>query len=302
MKHFYAVLAFLFANLLTAQYYSFEQSENFNLGPVNEQNGWTVTKLDDGNPSLKQVVTEEKAKTGIRSLKIDYDPNAFFQPLLIMGAFKAIDQPLDKSNFTISFSANIGVSPGNASSDFGYQAGSRADGRLVNEIYFFYDGRIIILENAGEESNNKVIGNWSPHTWYDFKIVGDGDRVKYYLNGDLVHTGRILFNIDEIRFTHNNYSGFAYIDDVNITHSSMAVHDVAYSNETFLTPNPVSDFATIKIQSKVDMLSFFDLSGKKVIEVKPTSNTVDLSNLKAGIYYAVLKSGDTIVKQKIIKK
>ncbi len=302
-NYFLFLLAFFAsATLFNAQQttISFEAEEGYELGDINQQQGWTTTTIGQGVFTDLQIISDERAKTGARSLRIINDPNIMAQPFPVMGAFYLLDNPLDKSNFTLSYSISIDSFPGGNSSIFALECGSNIDEKLVLEIYFSYDGIIKILENNDLDFTETVVGNWERNTWYDVQIVGNEDVVEYYLNGDLVHTGALLYNIDEIRFAHDNYAGAAFIDDVNISYETLAVKDITL-NSWSIYPNPVKDVINVQGLDNVKSLVIFDAVGKKVGQYNNVSNQINVSNLNKGVYVLQINTDKGKISKKFIK-
>lgn len=305
MKKNYFLLFVVFlvsASLVNAQntYISFEADEGYVLGDINLQQGWTTTGIGNGEFTDLQIVTDERAKTGEQSLRIINDPNIMGQPFPVMGAFRVLDTPLDKSNFSVDYSINIDSFPGNNSSTFALECGSIADERLVLELYFNYDGRILTLENNGVDFTVTEIGNWVRNTWYDVSISGDENGVRYYINDELVHTGALIYNIDELRFVHDNYSGAAYFDDINIVYDALGVQDATLNSWT-LYPNPVKDVLHLEGLDNVKGFAIFDVTGKKLIQNTNSIQQIDVSHLNKGVYLLQVNTDKGQVSKKFIK-
>ncbi|NLJ43462.1 MAG: T9SS type A sorting domain-containing protein [Bacteroidales bacterium] len=73
-------------------------------------------------------------------------------------------------------------------------------------------------------------------------------------------------------------------------------------------PNPAKSQITVEIQgmeeNKGDMISLFDQSGRLVLTLSNLtySNNLDLSNLKTGMYFMVIKLKNNTTKWSIIKE
>ncbi|MGK0286684.1 MAG: hypothetical protein ACI9GM_001735 [Salibacteraceae bacterium] len=69
-------------------------------------------------------------------------------------------------------------------------------------------------------------------------------------------------------------------------------------------PNPVEDILTIKTSADLinKIATVFDMNGKKVLNQKLTTNTLEVSSLGSGIYFLRLESEGRIIKRKFIKK
>lgn len=305
MNKFYSILSLVFvfstASLHAQDYISFEAEEGYVLGDINGQQGWTTTGLGGGLHTELQVITDQLSKVGERSLKISYEPLADSQPLPIIGAFRNIDTPLDRTNFSITFSANIENAPGGNSSIFALECGSRADERLVLEIYFSYDGRILVLENADIEFIVTHIGDWQEDTWYDISISGTPDGIEYFLNGELKYTGALLYDIDELRFAHDNFSGSAYFDDISVEHTMLQITD-AHVDNFKIYPNPVQEILNLQGVETVESYIIFDITGKQLAQANTSINQIDVSNLSNGVYWLQLNTLNGPVSKKFIKE
>lgn len=304
MKKFYSLLLFfvLGATSMNAQeHISFEDSEGYTLGNIDGQQGWTTTSLGGGQNSELQVVTDQVSKVGDRSLKITHDPAAMSQPFPVMGAYRLLDTPLDKNNFSITYSANIENAPGANSSIFALECGSRAEEKLVLEIYFSYDGKILILENIDTEFRVTEIGTWQEDIWYDITVSGNAEGVEYSLNGELKYTGALLYNIDELRFAHDNYSGSAFFDEITIQHSTLNITDVAVAMFK-IYPNPTKDILNLEGADNILDYAIYDLTGKQLKATQTPNNNVDVSHLSQGVYLIQLNTENGTVSKKFIKE
>ena len=304
MKKIYFLLAACLLNttLSTAQeFYSFEAEEGYLLGDINNQQGWITTSLGGSDYTAMQVVTEAQAKVGSRSLKIAYDPLATFQPIPIMGAFKSLLTPLDKANFSMSYSIQMTNAPGTNSSIFALSCGSVAEQKLVMEVYFSYDGKILVLENADTEFTVTQIGTWQEGVWYDVAISGGATSVTYSLNGVEKHEGTLLYNMDELRFAHDNYSGSAYIDNVNIAHTALGTASYDLAKEWNISPNPVESILNLADLQNVENLTITDLTGKKLFESNNSLEQIQVDFLSKGIYILTVKTTEAVISRKFIK-
>ncbi|WP_458628352.1 FG-GAP-like repeat-containing protein [Winogradskyella sp. PC D3.3] len=95
---------------------------------------------------------------------------------------------------------------------------------------------------------------------------------------------------------------------INTTHtivegSALSVIDETLSDVS-IYPNPVKDALTIKTSADVTgkIATVFDINGKRVLNLKLKSITVDVSNLTSGVYFLRLESEGKVIKRKFIKK
>ncbi|MFP3600045.1 hypothetical protein SB679_25300, partial [Chryseobacterium sp. SIMBA_029] len=79
--------------------------------------------------------------------------------------------------------------------------------------------------------------------------------IRYYLNDILIYTGTVAstFNIDQLRFVHNNGLGIGYIDNIKINSETvMSLKEtVVNKKKVILYPNPVVDFIHINSSNKI---------------------------------------------------
>ncbi|NNC49557.1 MAG: T9SS type A sorting domain-containing protein [Flaviramulus sp.] len=96
-----------------------------------------------------------------------------------------------------------------------------------------------------------------------------------------------------------------YVDNVTaVSGATLGVED--YQLIDFSTyPNPTRDSWTVKTKNKVmSSIQVFDVLGKNVLSMKPNldSATIDGSNLKAGIYFAQVRTAEGSSSIKLIKQ
>lgn len=119
--------------------------------------------------------------------------------------------------------------------------------------------------------------------------------------------GDIIPNFASIYFDYNP----AIITNTYNTEFVAALSTSEFENNNFVFyPNPVNDYITISAKNNANFITnalVFDILGKLVVNVKLSgtnvSETVDLSNLKAGIYFveATTSSNLKVVKKVIVK-
>jgi len=86
------------------------------------------------------------------------------------------------------------------------------------------------------------------------------------------------------------------------SNSTLTVADVFFSNQTFIFPNPVKDILTINIKTNQAKVTVFDYLGKSLLQktINKSKNTIDLSNLKTGIYFIRIQSDAKVGTKKLI--
>ncbi len=222
MKKIYTLLFIASTTITQAQQaYSFETSEGFVLGNLNQQNNWEVSKDGDGKIINNQIVTNELASDGTNSFKNGNQADYKEQWFPIMGASKAFDTPIDYKKFTITFDAYVTKRNG---ADFEFTLYT-----VNTETDEFYPVAGFGMENRGYLYITKDINygfdyaddakDWPINKWNNFKIEVSENEIKYYLNSKLVYTGNNFTkaNINGFTMLHNNYGGDAYYDNFKIT-------------------------------------------------------------------------------------
>jgi len=325
MKKVLLSVAFLSATFIgtrAQQTISFEASEGFTIGDIN-QNGWTSTPIVDANGNITgyiedQVITSEMASDGVQSLKIDKAAAYSGQQQPIVGAFYTLQNPYtDTAEYVVGFDIYVNSEQNNTSSDFVF-AGFSNDG-----IPFYFrtnwEGSFLV---ADEATNNQgqtdlfIVSTdveWSPQVWYKVKVVisQSNGTVSYYLDNNLIYTstGLALNNnpLEEIRFIHDNWSGFAYLDNIYI--GDEAGYDPASVDSNTMAsfsvyPNPAIDF--IRISNGVDSIenvTITDLNGRIVKQtILDANEQINISDLAQGVYILNATSNGKTITEKIVKK
>jgi hypothetical protein len=110
---------------------------------------------------------------------------------------------------------------------------------------------------------------------------------------------------------HPNRNGINYyrIKQVDIdghsTHSVTRTVDMREAVFARVSPNPVSDVATVKVNDRNLILRLFDLHGRQLLSLFSSdgNSSIDLSGLTAGSYLLVIeKQGKLLETLKIVKK
>lgn len=85
--------------------------------------------------------------------------------------------------------------------------------------------------------------------------------------------------------------------------SSVGVEEQTINNKISIYPNPTSNVLTIKnIDSKIESISIFDLTGKIIETVVYNTNTIDVRNLVNGIYFIQINTANGLYNTKFIKE
>ena len=309
MKKIYTLLFIASTTITQAQQaYSFETSEGFVLGNLNQQNNWEVSQAGDGKIVNNQIVTNELASDGTNSFKNGNQADYKEQWFPIMGATKVFDTPTDYKNFTITFDAYVTKRNG---ADFEFTLYT-----VNTETDEFYPVAGFGMENRGYLYITKDINygfdyaddakDWPINKWNNFKIEVSENEIKYYLNSKLVYTGNNFTkaNINGFTMLHNNYGGDAYYDNFKITTENLAINTVN-QKELKIYPNPIKDYLAVdtSFQNQIASIEIINTLGQVILKENNVTNRIDTDKLQAGVYIAkiILKDGK-VINRKIIKK
>lgn len=304
MKKLY-FMALGFASLLFSaqQTISFENSENYTLGSVHNQNGWEVTLNSEEQPINNQEVSNEFATEGTNALKISVDENEDFGWFPIFGAAKQLSSSYDFNNLTVEFDVYISELEG-STFEFGTW-GIAGDEFMPISVYSFnYTGNTEIVTSEDYDYDAADF-TWEPNTWYQLKTEITADAIKYYINNNLVYTGENFSktNLEGLNFVHDNFAGSAYIDNIKINNENLSVNAVK-SQKLTIYPNPVKEVLNVKIPEgeKIRSLEIYNVLGQKVAQFTD-QREISLHTLKSGIYVLkVLTDKGSLYNTKIIKE
>ena len=84
------------------------------------------------------------------------------------------------------------------------------------------------------------------------------------------------------------------------------IEDKEYENNVTLYPNPVENELFIATETQIDEIAIYDIYGRQALSQQVNKSTsqqvVNVGNLKAGVYFIKIKSGDSEMTQRFIKK
>ena len=91
---------------------------------------------------------------------------------------------------------------------------------------------------------------------------------------------------------------------VNIVEGTFLSIEDETLKDVIIYPNPVEDILNIKTSASLinKIATVFDINGKRVLNMKLKSTTIDVSVLISGIYFLRLESEGKTMKRKFIKK
>jgi len=318
MKKILLSAAFLAATItgVTAQQISFEASEGYVTGDINGQNGWTATPYGTGQFVENQVISNELSSVGSQSLKIVTETAFAGQNSPVIGAFRNLGTPISDAQYTFSFDINISELEGADFAIYALSEGLDDDGvttfSFVNRVLFNYQANLNILDVNTAGTGLEVVSapgfTWTPTTWYNLRIEGDNDAetIECYINDVLVYTGSTYRDtaITDVRFVHDNWGGFAYIDNFKINDETASVKDVTSSTFS-IYPNPAKDVINVANSADtIENVTITDMNGRVVKQVALGVNEgqINISDLSQGVYILNATSNGKSVTEKIVKQ
>lgn len=305
MKQKYLLILSVISSFAFAQQtISFESSESFLPGNIQGQNGWEVTLNNDELAINNQEITTEKASDGTQSLKIAVDPAEDFGWFPIFGAAKMLDKAYNYKTTTVEFDVFISELDG-STFEFGTFGVVETDEFMPISIYSFnYTGNLEVVNSQDYDYENADF-TWEANRWYKLKSVTSENKIDFYIDGVLVHSMENFAktNITGFNFVHDNFAGFAYVDNLKINDEVLAVDNTSKGNIK-LYPNPVRDILKLDLPNgeKVSNVEVYNTIGQKVSEFHNVEE-INLSKLKSGNYIINLKNNQgKTYSSKIIKQ
>ena len=300
--------AFAFSVAASAQVISFETSEGYTAGSINAQNNWSVTQFEDETFVENQVITTDAFSDGAQSLKLTNEPSVSGQQNPVIGGFYTYATPITTENST--FSADIYVSErNNLSMSVLFGLVNLAENKYVTYINFAYDGLVNVLvkgPNPGLLMVADTAFPWTPMTWYNVKIQTIGETVKFFIDGVEVYEGQLATNfaVSQVRFIHDNYNGFAYIDNFRTNAEVLSTNDFSTNQNFKHFYNQQNQMLALNSSdNNLSNVEVYNTLGQNVLTQKLSAQTenISLSNLAAGAYIVKVSMGATQKTIKIVK-
>ncbi|TGN29409.1 T9SS type A sorting domain-containing protein [Empedobacter tilapiae] len=270
---------------------SFENSEGFSIGNLNNQKNWfNWGYVSDNNSKIINTL----ASDGTNSAQVINND-------IEEGNWGGIAYPITKYN-KYSISADVYLENAN-NSDYEMLAlyNENNDYDLVGGLLFYYDGEI-----AYEDMNSSVtLGTWTPKKWYNVKAEVDlkAKKVIYFLDNVKVKDTNIsnLNNeITEVNFSFDNYGSGFIVDNINIIDLENLRLDEYNNTEISIFPNPTTDYININSSEKNNTIKITDLTGKVILNEVNTTK-INIMHLTKGIYIINIKTDNSESIQKFIK-
>ncbi len=192
----------------------FEASEGYETGFIGGQNGWTALSGNTSQP----VVSEEMAESGSRSLKLGNHSSlggntnvGARTPIISTGS----------AYYTMELDIFVEDTGG---SDYDIVLQSPTLGQLTTRMRFSSNGNVQVVQRSGNNLNFVTVGSYSSAQWINVRKEFDTaeGEVRYFVDGDLIHTGASLSGTTEqvvVLHNNNNDGESAFVDNVSLSGS-----------------------------------------------------------------------------------
>ena len=279
---------------------SFETTEGYSLGDINNQKGWNAYHDDDEEyVDYDGVFVSDLRKTdGVNSLLLNADADFAFK-----GVTRNIDQTFDKTRISMDVFAepkiddlrsDIFFSLLNKNTDNSYKLGT------INLSFDdkFYAGIGDMLDEIPglELEDNK---------WYTiaFEVDHTQKTTKLFVNNEEIFDG----NYDDASDKVNAFDFFIFdlgtgfnVDNIIIENmENMGTKDIK-SISFSLSPNPTTDYLNLKSDEKINSVEIIDINGRKILETKEYSK-INVKMLNPGTYFIKANTQKGSISKKFIK-
>lgn len=188
--------------------------------------------------------------------------------------------------------------------DFGYIEASYDNGETWIDVMKdadLYDFEWFVTGPDYEEITNSYSDTLpftgKSNSWYTFYMCMFGWDHYFPYNDTIVY--KISFFSDD---NETNREGWI-IDDIYLSDIYSDVRENSYRNNIVnIFPNPASNSIKL-VQSpkvKINEIEVYNQSLQKILNIKAPENTIDISMLKPGLYFAKIKTNEGSAMKKII--
>jgi len=285
---FLMLLAFTFGN--AQETISFE-SPGYTLGNINAQNGWVTTGDGAGGFIANQVVTDELSTDGTASFKIVQETAFGGQTSAIVGGFYNYAVPVTQEGSIFSADMNLTQQDAN-SSNFLFGLVNLTAGSFITWIEFDFGGNIFVLvdDGLGTVVRNDTGTAWSIDTWYNLRMEIAGSIVTFFVDDIEISTGTVIITdaVEQVRFSHDNFAGSAYIDNFRTNDEDLSVSEFDSNSFTHFYNKDLKQLKLTSPQNNFDGIEIYDVLGKRVLNQSLNGNesTIQLASIKSGVYIA----------------
>jgi hypothetical protein len=271
---------------------SFEATEGYTAGNINAQNGWVTTGSGPGTFIENQIVTSEQASDGTNSLKIDTESAFPGQDSPFVGAFYNYATAIPYANAVFSADMYIDTFDSSTTSDYLFGALNTTDGFFITFIRFTYEGDIIVLVNDGTDAViEDTLVDWTPLTWFNVRMELTNNVVEFFIDDISIYQGDVAtpnLDIEQVRFAHDNYAGFAHIDNFRTNDEPLSVENFGNNQFTHFFDKNTKTLNLESSEQPMTSIEIYSILGQSVISksLSNTTESIDLSSINEGVYLA----------------
>ncbi|QEE50627.1 T9SS type A sorting domain-containing protein [Flavobacterium alkalisoli] len=311
--------AFLLGSFLTVkaqETISFETTEGYTLGSLNDQNEWGLTQIDEQGTTIAGVeVNDVMASDGTMSVSITKDAAIGNQQNANMGAFSpAISAPYNVISLSFDFYIATDSDETTEGSDYAVILQSNTQNALTSRLQFRFDNTIAVVDIDSETNEPALLliegAEYTSNEWHTVTIDYDfqANTINYTMDDVLLFEGTAFSGtaIDQMVLLHDNWAGTTfYIDNVMLD-GTLGVNEQLLSKFS-IYPNPASDVINIANAENilVNGVEIVDLNGRVVKSVNlngVTEAQINISDLSSGMYLMNVSSDQGTTTKKIVKK
>lgn len=167
----------------------------------------------------------------------------------------------------------------------------------------------IVFGNILTLNSNSDITNYEPYIWTEKDgMVDFNDFVKnvlgYDIGNDKIYSIQMVSSNLKYVLAWGKGDGMAKTMRIQLPDNFLTTNEVNSSVEATLYPNPVNNVLNIDAKEMITEVSVYNLTGQKLSNklINKKTSTIDMSNLKSGVYIVEVNYKTSTKTYKVIKK
>ena len=277
----------------SSQKISFETSEGYTVGKLDQVNGWNVWPENynfDGN-----VVVENGSTTDGKQflwMKSHGEPKHIGVEKNIAG------YPMTRISFDMKVTAK-------GMSDNVISILDQED-NVLGGVIMNWEGLIGFGNYFGRKQSEIkwTKSTYNPNVWYNIMMDFDGSsgKVTYYVNNKKVLEGTYRGEISIFDVMFDNDGSDLQVDNIKILDlENLSTNNIA-KGSVFIYPNPATEIIFIDVEGRVESFEVYDISGKLVKVGEEAQKSMKVEDLHVGNYVVKVKTTTGVFSGKFIKK